>query len=160
MASYHYGIYTNAAAQLGIVLIFNVYAFTQVDPSTAVMTEPINLCATSAQLCSTSLKYVACPAEYYTNIACRNMNDYNTYEGICSCGSFDSSRVSELIVDALVKSNVTQSMVAVWPNDATTVDSPTEVFDMCLTFENACEHYKNMIACPKELQSISGCDKR
>ena len=158
--SYRYSAWTHAVAQFGIILIFNVYAFQQVDHSTAVMMKPIDLCSTSKTMCHTLLTYMGCPDEYYVNIACDDMNDYNTYEGLCQCGAFDSDRVSLLIVDALVKNNVTQSMVAVWPNDADSVDSPTEVFDVCLTFENICEHYMNMIACPNHLRTISGCGRR
>lgn len=157
--SYIYSITTNVVAQVGIIIIFNIYAFRSVPPS-ALLPAPIDMCGAARDLCSTLLQRVACPTALQVNLACLNMKpDYRTYVGHCACGTFSTTRVTELVVDSQVKAN-TSSIVPVWPRFAGSVESPTEVLDFCLTFENMCDHYYNRVGCPMELRYIKSCNRK
>ena len=158
-SSYAYSFYTHAASQFGIILIYNVYAYSTV-PQNSVMPDPIKLCYVSDDMCGNLLDKLGCPDAYKVNVACDDFNDYDTYQGLCQCGVFDTDRISLLIIDAQVKNNVTNSMVPVWPKNPDSVREPTEVIDFCLTFENMCNHYFNRIGCPVELRTITACHKR
>ncbi len=92
---------SNFAGQLGIFLIYNIYAYTLVRPS-VVMPKPINLCEETQRYCDSLLNNIGCPTNSQQNVACTDFNDYKTFQGICSCGDFDADRVNELMVDAQV----------------------------------------------------------
>lgn len=100
-------------------MIFDVYARTLIKDDW-IMPKPIQLCQSFDNLCGTLLTKVNCPKANMTNVACLDFDDYDTFEGICTCGSFDvgSVRVAELLVDGQVKFNATSSFVSVWPTES------------------------------------------
>jgi fluoride ion exporter CrcB/FEX len=154
-----YGLTSHAVAQMGIILLYNIYAY-QTVPQRAVMPPPVDLCEGTLVLCQNFLDKVGCSLNLQVNVACDDMSDYATFQGLCSCGNFDTSRLNELMVDSQVKANVTNSMVSVWPQHPWEISEPTEVFDMCLTYANSCEHYMNRIGCPVHLRTIAACEKQ
>lgn len=157
--SYVYSLSTHMTAQFGIIFIYNIYAFTTV-PTSSVMPSTIDLCSVSEELCDELLDSLDCPMNKRINIGCKKTGDYNTYEGLCECGNFNGDRITELIIDSQTKFNITSSLVNVWPNDSNEILEPTEVFDLCLSYENACDHYLNRIGCPYELRIITSCLKK
>ena len=157
--SYRYGIVTNVVAQIGIVIIFNLYAYSTV-PLNAVSMPAVDLCYATSDLCNNFLTMSNCSQEFFTNIACTDMSNYDTFIGTCSCRNFHSNRHSKLLVDSQIKSNFSSSVVSVWPTCKHTISRPTEVIDVCLTFENLCDLYLNRISCPRDLRSSNGCSRR
>jgi fluoride ion exporter CrcB/FEX len=132
--SYRYAITTNLVAQLGIVFILNIYAFSTI-PTVDLQPSTINECGMSSDICGDLLAKLGCPASYIENTACVNANNYNTYLGNCSCGSFNGNYVTDLVVDSQVKHNVSNSFIAVWPTDPDSImDDPTQTIDYCLSF--------------------------
>jgi fluoride ion exporter CrcB/FEX len=132
--SYRYAITTNLVAQLGIVFILNIYAFSTIQ-TVDIQPSTINECGMSSDICGDLLTKLGCPANYIVNTACSNANNYNTYLGNCSCGSFNGNYVTDLVVDSQVKHNVSNSFIAVWPTDPDSiVDDPTQTIDYCLSF--------------------------
>jgi fluoride ion exporter CrcB/FEX len=154
-----YGVTSHAVAQVGIILLYNIYAY-QTVPQRAVMPPPVDLCKGTLTLCQNFLDKVGCSPDLQVNVACDDMGDYATFQGLCSCGNFETTRLNELMVDSQVKANVTNSMVSVWPQHPGEISEPTEVFDMCLTYANSCDHYMNRIGCPVHLRTIASCEKQ
>lgn len=129
------------------------------------MPEPINMCSASWNLCDEFLNKIGCPKVDRTNIGCSHTNNYETnnyedFQGTCSCGNFQTDRIISLLVDSQVKGNVTNSMVTVWPRNPSEIINPTEVYDFCLTYDNVCNHFLNRINCPIPLRKTNGCDKK
>lgn len=131
---YVYGLATHAAAQFGVIFIYNVYASTQVTPG-MVMPPALNQCKVAADLCNNILGKINCPAQDKVNLSCLDYSDYDTYQGMCSCGSFDASHMTELMVDSQVRHNASNSLVAIWPRSARASDSPSEAVDFCLSYQ-------------------------
>jgi hypothetical protein len=118
------------------------------------MPPPINLCKSYDSMCTTLLNLSGCPLIHQNKTACTDENDYSTFVGNCACGEFDpgSVRVGELLIDGQVKGNVTNSFLSIWP--LINIDSidPSLTIDACLSYENACDHWYNRIACPGDLR--------
>jgi CrcB protein len=156
---YKYGITTFFFAQVGCILIFDVYAYGAV-PSDEVMPDSLDFCHTYKDLCTKLMDHISCNEENTVIFACDG-DDMSTFNGKCLCRDLDASlRMAELIIDSQTKYNVTQSLVAVWPTEYDDYDRPTEVFDMCISFENACQHFLDRIDCPADQQKVVGCDRK
>ena len=160
--SYRYAIASYAASQLGIILIYNVHMRHSI-PAHAVtggLMNHVDLCTHAADLCENFLLLGGCSADLMHNLACVDMADVSTHRGTCSCRNFDSTRFSSLIIDSQVRGNISASVVNIWPASAREVDAPTEVFDVCLTYERVCEHMLDRIGCPAQDRSVDACDRR
>jgi fluoride ion exporter CrcB/FEX len=164
--AYAYTLATHSLSQVGIILLLNIYTFTTV-PSSAIMPPPINMCHASAHLCDTFLSMIDCPLEDQSNTGCGHLplsstssGDYSEFHGLCSCGQFSTDRINLILVDSQIKSNITKSMVTVWPTKPSQSSEPTEVFDLCMTYENVCLHFFDRIDCPASLRKMRSCDKQ
>lgn len=157
--AYIYSLTTHITAQAGIILIFNIYAYTSA-PSSSITLPIIELCSVSEELCNELFDSINCPENQRINIGCQESSDYTTYQGLCICGEFNTNRVSEIIIDSQIKYSMTSSLINVWPKNPNKIIEPTEVFDLCLTYENACVRYLDRIGCPEELRSITSCLKK
>eukprot|EP01031_Cornospumella_fuschlensis_P034335 gene34335-41562_t len=157
--SYVYGLTTHALAQLGIIFIYNVFAYTQVTPS-MVMPPSVNQCQVVADLCSNILTKIACPSQDMVNLSCADYSDYETYQGLCSCGSLDASHMTEVMIDSQVRYSATNSLAAIWPRSARASDSPTEAIDFCLSYQNMCSFYFDRIGCPFDQRKLRACDRQ
>ena len=156
---YIYSFTTHSVSQVGLILILNIYIYYSI-PNSSIMPNPINMCTASWNLCDDLLNKVGCPYEDRVNIGCSENNNYQKYQGLCSCGHFTTDRINLLLVDSQVKGNITNSMVTVWPRNPNGIIHPTEVYDFCLTYDNVCNHFLNRINCPINLRKTNGCDKR
>lgn len=156
---YIYTITTHALSQVGIILILNVYTYLTV-PQSSVMPPPIDMCRASHDLCHDFLNMIDCPFSDRKNLACDDPYDYDSFQGVCACGLYTTDRINLILIDSQIKSNITNSMTTVWPTNSFAVDEPTEVFDLCLTYENVCQHFLNRIDCPSHQRKIMGCDKQ
>lgn len=134
-AAYKYAIVSNVFAQIGIIFIYNIYAFQTVPTSSLAQPSSISQCATNQILCEELLHRIACPIAARNNVACTNGNDDSSFIGNCSCGSFVGDRVTELICDAQVKGNGTNNLVPIWPKYAKQMNDPSQTIDYCLTFQ-------------------------
>jgi fluoride ion exporter CrcB/FEX len=156
---YLYGLSSFIAAQVGIILIFDIYAYKVVDDD-EVMPDTMDFCKSYHDLCTDLLAHLECPDEYSTAISCTDGDDMDSFDGQCVCGTLDASlRMAELLIDAQSKYNVTQSFVAVWPYEYDDYDHPTESWDLCISFENLCQHFLDRIDCPSDQQVSNGCDR-
>ena len=97
-SSYSYSLYSNAAAQFGIIFIYNVYAYGTVPQSSVIMT-PIDLCSASENLCGNLLDKLGCPEYLKVNTACDESGSYDSYQGLCQCGQFDTVITIKFILD-------------------------------------------------------------
>lgn len=156
---YIYSIATHSVSQLGIILILNVYTYLTV-PSSSVMPPPIDMCKASHDLCHTFLNSIDCPWADRKINSCDGSSNYDNFQGVCSCGQYTTDRITLILVDSQIKSNITSSMVTVWPTDSESIKEPTEVYDFCLTYENVCLHFLDRIDCPVNLRRTFGCDKQ
>ena len=98
------------------------------------MPPPINFCVRTQSVCGDLLTKLACPSHLSINHQCDDMHDYSTFVGNCSCGSFNTGRPIELVIDSQAKGNGSNSLVMVWPDRPSTVQDPTQVFDYCLSY--------------------------
>ena len=161
--AYRYGIVSNLMAQAGIILIYNVYAWSVI-PQSVLTTPPINFCTAQRQLCIDLLAHIdGCQGNIGQVNICADDSDYNSFVGYCSCGNYSFSRPEKVLIDAQVKANASNAMVFLWPSDALTRPgsaSSCEVIDYCLSYENICNHLLNRMGCPADLRHISGCDRK
>ena len=206
ISSYIYGLLTTIIAQIFIILIFSIYAFSTINQhSDAIVTmksttynytndnhynnnkhhhQHIDLCKASQDLCSNLLEKINCAPQYRINIACKHKyNDTNHYHNhrddsiyydddgndnnnnsnndysICKCGNFNGNYIQNLLIKSQIYSNISNSIVSVWPNDAWNYNQPTEVIDYCLTYINVCNDYLNKINCQVYLRKVIGCNQ-
>ena len=139
--SYIYGISSELVAQFGIIMILNVYSAVSI-PSYTLGVNTTNFCYASQDLCQTFLTNINCSKQYQFNLQCdvasvsslHAQPNYNTYNGLCACGNFSTTRQSVKLIDALVKSN-TSNIVSAWPNTPYSNQVPTEVFDYCVSYQ-------------------------
>ena len=194
-SSYIYGLSTTIIAQIFIIFVFSIYAFSTINVhSDSIVTmkstnhnnhhQFIDLCKASQHLCSNLLEKINCPQQYRINIACKHTynnanhnhddmnvtiydddgidnssNDDNNYS-TCKCGNFHGNYIQNLLVESQINSNISNSIVSVWPNDAWNYNQPTEVIDYCLTYINVCNDYLNKINCPLYLRKVIGCNQQ
>jgi len=71
-----------------------------------------------------------------------------------------SDQLSANLVDALVLHNTSMNLVAVWPRDASKFIDPSNVYDICLSFENLCQNLLERLDCPFPDRKINGCGRR
>jgi fluoride ion exporter CrcB/FEX len=133
--SYRYGITTSFVAQFGIILIYNVYAYTSV-PRSLVYPSTVNICAASTTLCHSILQKINCPsAAAVINTGCSDSTDYQSYQGICECGNFTINRVSQLVVDSQVKRVIFGRLLPAWPKQPSKFVDPSQTVDYCLSYQ-------------------------
>lgn len=152
--AYVYTIATHSLSQIGIIFIFNIYTYVSV-PSSSIAPPPINMCRASTDLCGTFLDMIGCPDEDRQYIGYGNSDD----DGVCSCGQYKTNQINLILVDSQVKAKVAYSMATVWPTDPSSVDESTEVFDLCLTYENICLQFLDRVDCPNSQRNTRFCDK-
>lgn len=90
----------------------------------------VKLCPTFKNVCGYFLDQIQCPAEDRVNFGCAMGNDYETYQGQCSCGGIDAGdRVRRLVIDTYIGPKI--EMIS---------DSfmTTDGIDFCNTFTCAC----------------------
>lgn len=152
--SYFYAISTNVVAQVGIIVIYNIAAWKQLTPAIVNLPTPVNFCTANFNLCDQLLDQIHCPLLSRVNVGCTgDGNDvqpnYANFVGTCTCiDGFDTQRPVELIIDSQIKANTTQSMVTLWPSASSNlVSDPTESYDLCLSYQNLCNHLFNRIQC-------------
>lgn len=154
--AYIYGVVSNVVAQIGVILIYCVFAFSSVK-SVNIASSSINVCSAFEQLCDQFLISVDCPASQKVVFGCQDFSNYETYEGRCSCGGFVTNRLSELLVEAQSKAYITQSIVQMWPTKFDEIDDATQVFDYCQSFDNVCNLFLDNIGCPVHQRFCSAC---
>jgi fluoride ion exporter CrcB/FEX len=153
--AYLYGFWTIFLAQLGLIFFFDIPIFTAV-PAESVMPPAINFCNSYEYLCDQALQHVNCPGTYRIVKGCRQ-NSMNNWAPICSCGKFNvTDQVATLLIDAQTRSNVSKSMVAVWPTRGGS--DPASTIDFCLSYENTCQHMLSRIGCPSGMWQLNGCN--
>lgn len=161
--SYRYAIISNAVAQLLLIFILNIYSYQQVPTQEVTVLPQIRQCTTNAALCSEMLDLIACPMSARNNVACfDDDNDLlSTHDadfiGNCSCGAFPGDRVTELMIDSQVIGNFSNMIYPVWPTHVDDHQHPSEVYDYCLTFQSACEHYLDRVQCPMDDRVVAAC---
>jgi len=115
-------------AQIGFILLLNIFAFTRVDKD-SVMPPPVDYCTTYEDLCTKLMDHLDCPHEYQGVYACDKMPKHghdpgwaaSTWNGNCTCGAFYATeRIAELIVDSQSKRNVT--LLPMWPSKVSETD--------------------------------------
>jgi len=149
--SYLYAFTTNLIAQLSIILVYNVIIFqTIVSPNV----EVINLCNASYVLCDDLLNSLQCTQKVIDFCDNYIISNYDTYQPTCTCGDFNTERITELIIDSQVKNNITNNLIPIWTLNQ------TESIDICLSYLNICDHYLNRIGCPYQLRKISACNNK
>ena len=105
-------------AQAGIILIYNVYAWSTI-PSSVLMPSPVNFCIAQRDLCLEMLTHIdGCESNIGRVKICNDNNDYTTYLGHCSCGSYMLNRPAKVLIESQLKANASNAMVFVWPRDA------------------------------------------
>lgn len=155
---YRYGLATFIVSQLGCVLIFDIYAY-RVVPTDEVMPDSLNFCHSYSDLCTKLLERINCNPYDSVLISCED--DLSSFQSRCECGSLDlSPKISKILIDSQSKHNITHTLVPVWPTHSSDYDHPTEVIDICLSYENACQHFLDRISCPRNLQHLNGCDRK
>lgn len=90
----------------------------------------VKLCPTFKNVCGYFLDQIQCPEEDRVNFGCAMGNDYETYQGQCSCGGIDAGdRVRRLVIDTYIGPKI--EMIS---------DSfmTTDGIDFCNTFTCAC----------------------
>ncbi len=78
--------------------------------------KPLNMCLDYEKVCSKMLDHINCPPKLRTISGCDDPNDYDTWNGECSCGEgFDvtSDRIAEDIIDAFTRPSIPRLMVKV-----------------------------------------------
>lgn len=155
---YKYGLTTYIFAQVGCILIFDIYAY-QAVPTDEVLPDTLDFCDTYKNLCRQLLDNIECKEVDRVIYGC-NSDDMNTFDGKCICGNLDASlSIAEFIIDSQVEHNIISHLVSVWPTRFDDYDHPTEVFDICLTFENVCKLFLDRINCPQDHRKVNGCDR-
>ena len=165
-ASYAYGLGTTAAAQVGLILIYNVFAFLRVPQSALVAPVPVNACVATHRLCNELMDAIRCPAASRVAALCDATAPF-TNVSACRCGGrsaggtgFATDIIPLLLTSALVRPDFTNTFVYAWPIDATAVADPFAVFDYCLTFERVCTNALDRIGCPASLRVSNGCNRQ
>jgi hypothetical protein len=104
-------------SQLGFLLFLNAYSWSVV-PQGAIDTPRMDVCRSFEDVCSSLLAHGSCPPNLAVSDGCGGTyGEASHFTGVCTCGSFDAAeRVSELLVDAMLKFNVTSGLVAQWPS--------------------------------------------
>lgn len=156
---YIYGFASFIAAQIGVILIFDIYAYKVVDDD-EVMPDTLDFCESYEDICKDLLYHLDCPTEYSIVQGCTDGSDMDSFDGQCLCGTLDASlRMAELLIDAQSKYNVSSCLVPVWPYEYDDYDHPTESYDLCISFENLCQHFLDRIDCPHDQQVSNGCNR-
>ena len=117
-SAYRYGLVSTLVAQAGIVLIYNVYAWTII-PGSVLSLAPVNFCSAQRDLCLDMISHIdGCENHMGYVQTCEDMNDYTSYLGHCTCGSYALNRPEKVLIDSQLKANASNAMVYVWPRDA------------------------------------------
>lgn len=125
-SAYVYAIASTLIAQLGFMVIFDapaeLYSVRDTAQSAALDGPRVSFCFQFNHLCSMLLDRIGCPANESNVVACTTgsgIDDMRSWAGSCTCGTLEATeRVTELIIDAQSKYNVSQSLVPVWPSFA------------------------------------------
>lgn len=137
-----------------------------VDVAGYITLDAVNLCSTFTSTCDKMLEHINCPADEKVSIGCDDVLDYDTWQGVCTCGDYDTSdRVTEDIYDSLMRSNFQTLVVEFNQTNHNNIDrntsyefsSPDKQWDMCASYKAICNSFLDKIACPTALQQISTC---
>ena len=163
-AGYIYGVASFFVAQVGWGIIFDAYAMQagRAAANLAIDAPTMAFCPNFVSVCNSLLTHVNCSAVARTSQGCTDGTSMATWVGVCACGTFDASvRVQELLIDSQARLNVTGSLVAVWPTagDGGGGVEPETAIDMCISFQNLCDHTLQRINCPAPLRVNNPCGR-
>lgn len=161
---YLYLFLSYLVAQIGWVAIYDVYASRRAESSMR-RVAPLNFCAEYDNMCVHMLDSIACPFPARVNVSCTSGNGpraLDSFVGACVCGQVDGSRhIAELLVDAQARANASFSMLPAWPADSLgTLHDNVGAFDLCISYENLCDHLLNRIECPGHMRVNNGCSRQ
>lgn len=123
--------------------------------SLSIFTDPINLCSSYTNLCSSLQLTFQCP-DPINQAGCEGptapKSNYATYDGQCACGGVNATRLEQNIVyHEIFRAHAMQSLLVAAANNA-------EASDYCASYTNTCSAFLNGIACPASEQTNIGCE--
>lgn len=123
----------------------------------------LDYCGAFNATCLHTLRMVGCPASAMVSVGCVAPSPSNpplglaSFVGECRCGNFDiGSQVGENVAYSQIRSNRSETLVSIWPT-VPLGTSPSLAYDVCASFDRACEDLLNRIGCPVEMQTRDAC---
>eukprot|EP01041_Mallomonas_annulata_P000870 gene870-1694_t len=174
LPSYRYGIVSTAIAQLGIIAIYDIFAF-QTVPRSLVRGRGrgVDVCTAFRDSCGGLLREINCSSSHLLtngngNVACTadgdGVMDYSQVLGECTCGNWNvTARVLNSVVTVLAQTTTATATAAgtssVWPTHVLPrlMTDPTLTFDPCITFQDTCLQYLERLHCPLVARTVTSC---